>query len=230
MGDYAVNILGIEEISPNIFKIILEKPGGYTFTPGQYANISLLETSLGDKKGSFCFTGLVNLNYLEFIIKLYNNNNSLKKRIVSYNVGDKIKISEPQGTFRYKGMGVFIAAGTGITPVIAILRDLKLKNDLAGNMLIYSNRSMDDVILNTELTNMLGTDYINVFTKRKYNGCFFGRIDKNFLRMEIVDFIRYFYICGSMEFVQDIRSILRGFDVVPDSIIYENAFNSLSVR
>lgn len=226
MDEYEVKILGIKEISTNIYNIILEKPKRYTFIPGQFANISLVDTSPSDKKGSFCFTGLVGVNYLEFIIKLYNNDNSLKKRIISSRVGDTLKISEPQGTFKYKGMGVFIVAGTGITPVIAILRDLKIKNDLAGNMLIYSNKSMDDVILHTELTNMLGIEYINVFTKQKYSGHFFGRIDKNFLRMELVDFVRYFYLCGSLEFVQVMRSILKEFNVVPNSIIFEEAIQN----
>lgn len=230
MNEYSVKILEISSISSNTFNIKVEKPQGYTYTPGQFTNISLIDGVKLDEKESFCFVGLVEASHLEFIIKLYNQNDSLKKAIVGSSVGKKLKISEPHGTFKYKGMGVFIAAGTGITPAIAILRDLKHKNDLVGNMLIYSNRKMDDVILHTELSQMLGIDYINVFTKERYEGYFFGRIDKNFLRMQIVDSVRYFYLCGSSNFVQDMRLILKEFNIPSDSIIFEDAIVSNSIR
>lgn len=229
MNEYSVKILGIGSLAANTFNIKVEKPKGYIYTPGQFANISLIEGVKLDEKESFCFVGLVEASHLEFIIKLYNQNDLLKKAIVGSSVGDKLKISESHGTFKYKGMGVFIVAGTGITPAIAILRDLKHKKDLAGNMLIYSNGTMNDVILNTELSQMLGMDYINVFTKERYEGYFFGRIDKNFLRMQIVDFVRYFYVCGSLNFVQDMRLILKEFNIPSDSIIFEDAILNSSI-
>ena len=39
--------------------------------------------------------------------------------------------------------------------------------------------------------------------------------------MEIVDFAQYFYVSGSVEFVQNVNSILKGFEVAADSIILE---------
>jgi ferredoxin-NADP reductase len=40
------------------------------------------------------------------------------------------------GAIEYKGEGVFIAGGAGVTPFIAILRQLQAENKIANNKLI----------------------------------------------------------------------------------------------
>lgn len=218
MSEYQVKILSIKKIGESNYKLLIEKPSGYTFIPGQFAEFSI--SSDGDEKlkKHFSFTGLNNSGYLEFIIRPCNSN--AIKKIISKKTKVKVFVTEARGSLYYKGMGTFIAGGTGITPFISIFRDLKQKNDLAGNKLIYSCKSMDDVILHNGLTEMLGMNYTNVFTKERFKKYYFGRIDSNFLRMEIVDFVQYFYVSGSKSFIDNIISILKNFEVDDNSIIY----------
>ncbi len=221
MSYYEVKIIDIKNIALNTYCIRVEKPKGYSFIPGQFTNLLFDETNPINKKALFCFTGLTDADYLEFIVKYNNNGNLLVNRIVNSAVDDKIKIGKPQGTFRFKGKGIFIVAGTGITPVLSIFRNLWIENNLAGNKLIYSSKTMDDVIQHNELSEMLNTDYINLFTKQRYKGFYFGRIDDNFLRMHVTDIAQYFYSNGSSHFVQSICSILKGLNVHDESIIIE---------
>lgn len=221
LSKYKVKVLSIEKIAQNIFKLLIEKPGGYTFIPGQFTEISLNEDIQSSNKAHFSFTGLVDSDNLEFIMKPCSGCNTLVKEIINLKLSDELIIREPQGHLRYKGMGTFIAGGTGITPFISIFRNLKQKNDLAGNKLIYSNKTINDAILHKELLEMLGMNYTNLFTEERFQNFYFGRIDRNFLRMEIVDFAQYFYVSGSVEFLQNVKMILRYFDVADDSIISE---------
>jgi ferredoxin-NADP reductase len=45
--------------------------------------------------------------------------------------GDQLIIRDVWGAITYKGKGVFIAGGAGITPFISIFRDLSARNELA---------------------------------------------------------------------------------------------------
>lgn len=226
LSKHKVKILSAEKIAQNIYRLLLEKPEGYTFLPGQFTEVTINGENDENYKRHFSFTGLNQVNYLEFIIKSCGNNDILVKKIIGLQKDDKLIISEPQGNLIYKGMGTFIAGGTGITPFIAIFRNLKQDNELAGNKLIYSNKTINDIILHNELSEMLGMNYINLFTKERFQTYYFGRIDSNLLRMEIIDFAQYFYVSGSPEFVQSINSILREFEAAEDSIIFGRDFHS----
>lgn len=228
MNSSEVQILENQKIALDTFSIKVEKPKGYKFIPGQFTSLSIDEINPDDKKGLFCFAGEVNSDYLEFIIKYHHNDNLLKKRIIESGAGDKLRIGKPQGNFSYRGMGTFIAAGSGIAPVLSIFRNLKLSKDLAGNKLIYSNKTTDDVIQHQELSEMLNINYINLFTQQRNRGFYFGRIDINFLRMHIIDTEQYFYLNGSYQFVHDINSILKKLNVPDSSIIIEEAISKMN--
>ena len=100
------------------------------------------------------------------------------------------------GTIQYKGPGIFIAAGAGITPFIAIFRDLYEKKALGNNTLILSNKTSNDIIDGPELFQMLGARFLNVFTREGVIGFMERRIDRNYLVETIRDFSRNFYVCG----------------------------------
>lgn len=218
-----VKILDIKQAALDTFCIKVERPEKYSFIPGQFTNLSIDASDPANRKTLFCFTGLTDADYLEFIIKYNNNGNMIVKKIINSVIGDKIRIGKPQGSFKYKGMGIFIVAGTGITPVLSIFRNLRGKNNLAGNKLIYSNKTMEDIIQHNELYEMLDLNYVNLFTKQRYDGYYFGRIDDNFLKMHITDIKQYFYINGSSHFVKNILSILKNLNVPDDLIIIEEA-------
>jgi ferredoxin-NADP reductase len=50
-----------------------------------------------------------------------------------------------------KAKRVFIA-GAGVTPFIAILRQLQAENKIANNKLIFTNKTANDIILKKNLT------------------------------------------------------------------------------
>jgi propane monooxygenase reductase component len=55
--------------------------------------------------------------------------------------GDHLLTGDAWGTIEYQRPGTFIAGGAGVTPFIAILRDLQAKDTLKGNRLIASHKT-----------------------------------------------------------------------------------------
>ena len=130
---HSVKILDIADVTHNVRRYTLEKPEGYSFKPGQATDVSLDEDGWRDKKHPFTFTALTDAPNLEFTIKSYFNTgeDGVTERLYGYKPGQSLVIRDVWGTITYKGPGTFIAGGAGVTPFIAILRDLHHRRKLA---------------------------------------------------------------------------------------------------
>jgi ferredoxin-NADP reductase len=169
----------------------------------------------------FTFTSLPEDDHLELMIKIYRNINGVTKQLETINAGDELIIHEVFGVIEFKEKGIFIAAGTGITPFLSIFRNLYRLRQIHGNLLIFSNRTSDDVMMDEELQQMLGENYIKTFTRENVIGFIDRRIDRNFLIQNIDDFEQHFYLCGPESFVRDLNKLLQSLGASPEFIIFE---------
>lgn len=144
---YTLNIQDIREVTHDVRQIRLEKPEEYTFIPGQATEVAVDREGWRDKGRPFTFTSLDTDPYLEFVIKIYPDHGGVTDQIGTLSAGDRLIIGDPWGTITYKGEGTFLAGGAGVTPFIAILRDLHRKGEIGNNRLIFSNKTERDVIL-----------------------------------------------------------------------------------
>src|SRR5439155_1045885 len=142
----------------------------------------------------FTFCSLTGDLVLELTIKIYPksqypNHEGMTERLSQLSPGARLIIRDVWGTIDYKGPGVFIAGGAGITPFIAILRHLKSQGKIAGNKLIFSNKKAEDVILEQEFRYIFPPeDLLLILTREKKDGYEYGHVDKAFLQKHIQDF------------------------------------------
>lgn len=226
-----VKILMKEYITHDVIRFVLEKPEGYEFTPGQATDVSINLSGWEKEKRPFTFTSLNEDKVLEFVIKIYPEHEGVTKKLSELNPGDELIIDSPWGTINYQGRGsrgsngVFIAGGAGITPFIAILRDLyKNKGGKEKNKLLFSNKTSKDIILEREFQKIFEDNPENlIFTLTRENkqGYENKRIDKEFLKENISDFNQNFYICGPEEFTKEISGYLKELGAKPDSLVFE---------
>lgn len=120
---HKVKILLIEFATHDVKRFIVEKPKGYKYIPGESTEISIAKPGWEDKKRPFTFTSLPNDLVLEFIIKKYPERDGVTKKLHRSRLADHLLITKPFGKITFQDKGVFIAAGAGITPFVAILRD-----------------------------------------------------------------------------------------------------------
>lgn len=221
MNEYKVKIINIENITHDVKAIKYEKPKGFNFTPGQASDVSINKPGYADQKRPFTFTGLNEWYYLEFNIKIYNDHNSVTKEIGKLKAGDDLIISEPWGDIHYNGEGVFLAGGAGITPFIAILRELKSKNKIGNNKLIFANKKAEDIIHKDEFEKILGRNFINILSHEKIDKYANGFINEEFLKANVDGFNKMFYLCGPPPMMDAVEKLLANLQVDKSSIIKE---------
>lgn len=219
--EHKVKILMKEFVTHDVKRFIVEKPQGYKFIPGQATEISINKPGFENKRRPFTFTSLDDDLVLEFVIKQYPKHDDITKKIHELIPGDELILKDVFGVINYKGKGVFIAGGTGITPFIAIFRKLQKDGKLKGNKLFFSNKTQKDIMLEKELKGAFGSDLILTLTQEKKQGYEYGRIDEGFLKKHIKSFNQNFYICGTKDFVKDIKEALKKFGAKIQSIVIE---------
>lgn len=221
MTEYNVKILDIEQLTHDVKRFRVEKPEGYTFKPGQATGVAINMPELRKRKRSFTFTGLNGDPHLEFTIKIYPEHNGLTKDLDTAVPGTELVIGPPWGAITYKGKGVFIAGGAGITPFISIFRDLQARNELSGNLLLFANKTRADIILEKELSGMLDGAFINILSDEKQEGYFSGFISDEFLKSHISDFGVNFYLCGPPPMMRAVTDLLSGLGVDKKAVVMD---------
>lgn len=220
MLHHVATITKTEYVTPDVKRFRLTKPSGFTFEPGQGCMVSIDADGWRDEQRPFTFTSLPGDRHLELIIKIYPRQ-GVTQQISLLRKGDRLLLHEVFGTIAYKGPGFFFAGGAGITPFLSIFRMLNKQQKLKGNTLVYSNKTAHDVILDEELTKLLGKNYLKFFTRAGVIGFRDARIDKDVLITLVQDFDQHFYLCGPPEFVHDLQHMLAELGASPASLVFE---------
>lgn len=221
MNEYKVKIIEIFKSTHDVNTVRVEKPEAYSFTPGQATDVAINKPGYEDKTRPFTFTSLNDWDFLEFHIKSYFDHDGVTKEIDSLKVGDELIIGEPWGAIHYEGEGIFLAGGAGVTPFIAILRDLHEKGKLAGNKLIFANKKEADIILKSEFENILGDKFINILSDEKSEEYARGFIDEDFLKSHVRDLSKKFYLCGPPPMMDAMEKIFPKLGIKDSQIIKE---------
>lgn len=217
----SVKILHTEPVTHDVRRYRVEKPDGFQFEPGQATEIALDKDGWRDETRPFTFTALPDADTLEFTIKSYHDHDGVTHELWSMQAGDALLLDEAWGTITYKGPGVFIAGGAGVTPFIAILRKLAADGKLNGHTLIASHKAEKDIILREEFEAMDGLDCIWTVTGQDGSPLDRGKIDKGFLQHHVRDFDQQFYVCGPDKMIDDIKSTLKDLGADADGITFE---------
>jgi ferredoxin-NADP reductase len=220
MEKHIIKIKSIKNVTPDVLQIVATKPENYTFSPGQATEISINKTGWKDKKNPFTFTSLPENDYLEFTIKTYPSHKGVTNELLKLKKDDELIIHEVFGYITYKGEGVFIAGGAGVTPFISIFRDLQSKNKIGNNTLIFANKTKADIILESEFKKTLGVHFIPILSEEKVDGYANGQITKDFIKMNS-DIGKLFYLCGPPPMMEAIEKQLTALNVSGKSIIKE---------
>jgi ferredoxin-NADP reductase len=216
-----ITINSITRVTHDTLSIKTDKPENYKFEPGQATSIALGRDGWQNVRKPYTFSSLPEDDYLEFIIKTYPEHDGATDKLLDMKPGEQLILYNVFGAIKYRGEGVFIAGGSGVTPFISILRDLRKKNLVGGNKLIFANRTSKDIILKDELSDILGDNFINILSEEKANGFAYGFITKAFLKENIDDFNKIFYLCGPPIMVLMVENYLTELNVEKKSIVKE---------
>jgi ring-1,2-phenylacetyl-CoA epoxidase subunit PaaE len=152
--------------------------------------------------------------------------------------GDELEVMTPSGNFSValdpanrKSYAAF-AAGSGITPIISILKTVLRTEPQSDFTLFYGNRTVDHIIFREELEALknkyLGRLSIHYVLSREHPGAdlFYGRIDGqrcgDFCRLLLdPQDVDAYFLCGPEEMIFSVRDKLEQLGVPPKAIHFE---------
>lgn len=222
MEKHIVKVLQTNFVTHNVKHFVVEKPKGYSFVSGQATDVSINKPGLEDKLRPFTFTSLNNWENLEFTIKLYTDHDGVTNKLLNVNAGDELILHEVFGAIAFKGPGLFIAGGAGVTPFISILRLLYAQTKLTGCTLLFANHTEADIILHDEFNKMLGNNLVNVISHPNTPGIEGRIIDKELLSQYVNKQTPNYYVCGPDEFTTVMINDLKELGVAEEQIVYEH--------
>jgi predicted ferric reductase len=184
-----------------------EKKGRFDFLPGQFQFLTFMSPGLPSEEHPFTIASSpTEEGWHASTIKESGDFTSL---IGNVTPGDPIAVQAPFGRFSYslypkeKDL-VFIAGGIGITPLMSMLRHMRDSRADLKVLLLYSNRTEDDIVFRKELEEMSsvslpGLRVVHVLSRagESWSGER-GRIDADFVKQHIGGSAgdKTFYVCG----------------------------------
>lgn len=220
------------------FNIPQEIKENYAFENGQYLTLeAIIENQKLRRSYSICSSP--EENQISIVVKAIQNgvfSNYIKNIIVE---GDEILVASPEGQFSYhktaaKSKVLCIAAGSGITPIISIIKGILFNDNDADVTLLFGNKSRKSTIFYDELQ-MLSQKYKDrfnlrfIFSQSTHENHYFGRIDEifiaDFILQEIGNPFDQYFLCGPEELVNSLKLFFAKKGEATDKIKYELFFS-----
>jgi len=88
-------------------------------------------------------------------------------------------------------------------------------------MLIFANKTKSDIILEGELRSLLGNSFINILSSEKAEGYKHGFITEEFLKSNIPQRTKNYYLCGPPAMMESVLKQLSNLGVGESSVTME---------
>ncbi|MBY6368226.1 benzoate 1,2-dioxygenase electron transfer component BenC [Rhodococcoides corynebacterioides] len=230
---YTTTVTAVDRLSPTTVRLAVAAPAGdeLAFLPGQYVNISVPGPEAGSDREvgtrSYSFSCVQGSSELEFLIKLIDGG-LMSSWLSRAQVGDTVSFTGPHGSFFLREAerpALLLAGGTGLAPVLAILRTLRENGSVRRVHLVYGASTDDDVVcldvlrdLETSLPNFTW-DYCvsDPASAAPHTGYVTGLIEDEHLHGGDVAV----YLCGPPPMVEAVRTHFAERGVEPTGFYYE---------
>lgn len=234
---HALTVSQVKRETPNAVSITFDVPANLTetfaFKAGQYITVKFSVDGKEIRRAySICSSegsGKLRIGVKKVPKGLFSEfaNKTLKENDVLQVMAPTGKFTIAEGT---KNIAAF-AAGSGITPILSLIKTTLEKSSENKFLLVYGNQSLDEAMFYEELLS-LKKDYSDrffvefLFSRKKETNILFGRIDRSVVNFALknkykeTDFSAY-YLCGPEELIDDVSSTLKHNGVNAKLIHYE---------
>ena len=217
----------------------------FAFTAGQYINV---RAQVGDRdvRRSYSLCSTPHSGEWRIAIKRVDGGQFSQWANMLLRVGDSIEIMPPDGRFlflpdaRKKRHMLLLAAGSGITPILAILKTILECEPLSQVTLVYGNRRVRDIIFKEAIEDLRDRyltrfQLIHCLSREPQEAPMSsGRLDaakvklllNTLLKPDALDAV---YICGPNEMIQECAAAAREAGV-PEAKIHKELFGTSSQK
>ncbi|MGK0458624.1 MAG: ring-1,2-phenylacetyl-CoA epoxidase subunit PaaE [Polaribacter sp.] len=217
-----------------VFKIPEHLKADFSFKSGQYITLqTLINNEQVRRAYSICSTP--ESGEIRVAIKKVEKGVFSTYATTHLKVGDEIEAAAPEGRFlltpgvdnNYIGF----AAGSGITPILSMLKTVLETETTANFTLIYGNKSVADAIFFEEL-NSLKETYADrfklhyIYSRENVKNSLRGRIDGNVTNYFVKNMYKETsfnaaFLCGPEEMIKDVSKTLEKNKIAKENIYFE---------
>jgi ring-1,2-phenylacetyl-CoA epoxidase subunit PaaE len=237
---YKLVIKEIKRETPSCVSILFNVPDElksfYQFVAGQY--VTLKVTLDGQEvRRAYSICSSPKSGELRVAIKAVKDGFFSKFANENLNVGNLIEVGLPEGKFIFEPQiekqrnYVAFAAGSGITPILSIIKSVLEGEPKSTFVLVYGNKTTEEAIFHDQLQELhlqyVGRFFVHyVYSKINVDGELFGRIDKSAVNFVLKNkhsektFDKY-YLCGPEEMINLVSSILKENNVAEKDVKFE---------
>ena len=219
-----------------LFNVPEELKANYKFIAGQYLNLKL--TLDGQEiRRAYSICSSPDSGELRIAVKAVKDGAFSQFANTKLKAGDAIEVGTPEGKFTFEPQSdrqknyVAFVAGSGITPVMSILKSVLKNESKSSFVLVYGNKSPEETIFHQELHDLqlqyVGRLFVHyVFSQAKTDNALFGRIEKaavNFVlknKHKELEFDK-FYLCGPEPMINLVSDVLKEHNVKDTAIKFE---------
>ena len=239
---YSLKVLEIEPLTSESVKIVFDtsKLDAFKFKAGQYITVRQ-EINNEDVRRSYSLSSSPEQG-IEIGVKRIENGLMSTFLTKELKVGDSLDVMSPTGSFYLDSQKegshyVAICAGSGITPIISIIKQILNDDSNSFFTLIYGNRNRASVMFAEELDslerNFQSQLFIHYFFSREnVIDCIKGRIDSSSLK-ELYDSnsnlsdAHSYFLCGPGELIDNTNQFLLDIGVESNKIHFERFTSSV---
>ena len=219
-----------------LFNVPEELKSDYKFIAGQYINLKLtLDNQEIRRAYSIC--SAPESGELRIAVKAVKNGLFSQFANTKLKAGDVLEVGRPEGKFTFEPDAerqknyVAFAAGSGITPVLSILKSVLKSEPKSSFVLVYGNKTPEGTIFHQELHDLqlqyVGRFFVHyVFSQAKAENALFGRIEKSAVNVVLNNKHKElafdkFYLCGPEEMINTVSGVLKEKNVKESAIKFE---------
>jgi len=216
--------------TPRVRSIVLDAPEWPGHRPGQHVDVRLTAEDGYQAERSYSIASAPEDPHLVLTVERLDDGEVSPYLVGELQPGDKLELRGPVGgyfvwTVEVGGPVLLVAGGSGVVPLMAMLRHRVGLGDGTPFRLLYSSRSLDEVIYRDELDRLAADDGIEVvhtLTRSQPDGWtgYARRIDEQMLR-EVSWPAREqprVYVCGPTRLVEGVASTLVALGHDPDRV------------
>jgi ring-1,2-phenylacetyl-CoA epoxidase subunit PaaE len=219
-----------------VFDIPNELKNEFTFTAGQYINIKK-ELAGTELRRAYSICSTPNSGELRVAIKAVDNGTFSVFSNTILKAGDVLEVQKPEGKFVLETAEnnsknyLAIAAGSGITPIMAMLKATLTEEPNSTFTLIYGNKTATETIFKDEIDtlqksypNNLNVQYI--YSQEEQENALFGRIDKANINYVVKNKLKHItfdkaFLCGPEAMIHLAIDVLIENKIQKNNIYFE---------
>ena len=236
---HKLSVKEIKKETKNAVSILFNIPENlqheFNFTPGQYITIKK-EIDGKELRRAYSICSSIKSNSIRIGVKAVDNGTFSIFATTMLKEGDILAVSPPEGRFTLNPENIdknYLAfvAGSGITPVLSMLKSVLEAENNNKFVLVYGNKSPGVTMFKDEIDELSAnhSDRLFVyytFSEANEEGTLFGRIDASTVNFIIrnkhkgIDFDEFF-LCGPEDMIDKVKLDLLDKKISEDNIHFE---------